>query len=143
MASKSSTENCGSPLTVQNQEDMYSKLHNSILSFPNHETEWHAERLSISAANFESLADTITKWPNTFWGYGPFKNDANGWSIDYSKKNSKKISCDEENKILRKRVVELESQVAILQKRLADTKQERHKKQTSCMDGWNGGGVLH
>ena len=147
MASIATSHTSGATLAALDQETIYSQIHKSILSFPDHTTAWHADKLLISPAEFVNLANTITRWPNTFWGYGPFKNNENGWSMDYSKKTSKKISFEEENKILRKRIQALEIALASatqsLQKYIEIEKRENAKKVACFTSTKFATGVLH
>jgi len=132
---------------MQDLEPIYNKIHKSILLFPDHVTAWHADKLQILPEDFDRIANAITRCPNTFWGFGPFKKTANGWSIDYLKKTSKKISSAEENKILRKRILELEailvSKTETLQKYIEIEKRENAKKVACFSSTRFATGALH
>ena len=141
------TDNNNLSPALQDLEPIYDKIHNSILLFPDHVTAWHADKLQILPKDFEHIVNAITRCPNTFWGFGPFKKNANGWSIDYLKKTSKKISSAEENKILRKRIIELEasliSTTKALQKYIEIEKREKAKNVACFSSTKFATGVLH
>ena len=141
------TDNNKNSPALQDLEPIYSKIHNSILLFPDHVTAWHADKLQILPEDFDRIANAITRCPNTFWGFGPFKKNANGWSIDYFKKSSKKKSCAEENIILHKRIIELEaslmSTTEALQKYIEIEKREKAKKVACFSSTKFATGVLH
>jgi len=129
---------------------IYSEIHNSILEFPGTSTEYHAEKLQVHGFEFERIANAITKWPNTYWGMGPFKKTDEGWFIDYENSPMKNISYDAENKILRLRVKQLEATIRDLENDntlLVEKLEKGYKKLKTManhsMSGWNGGGVIH
>ena len=64
---------------------IYQEIHESILGFPGKTTEYHAKKLQVYDHEFERIANAITKWPNSFWGLGPFKKTDDGWFLDYEK----------------------------------------------------------
>jgi len=126
---------------------IYSEINNSILEFPGASTEYHAEKLQVHGFEFERIANAITKWPNTYWGLGPFKKTDDGWFIDYENSPIKNISCEGENKILRLRVKELEAAIQDLENNnnlLVEKLEKSYKKfktmTNHSMSGWNGGG---
>ena len=147
MATITTSENNKKNVDTQGLEPIYNKIHDSILLFPEHITAWHADKLQILPEDFDRIAKAITRWPNTFWGFGPFKENANGWSIDYLKKTSKKISSAEENKILRKRILELEatliSTTETLQKYIEIEKREKAKNVACFSSTHFATGALH
>ena len=114
-------------------ENIYEQIHWSILSFPNHDTAWHAKKLTILPNDFDRIAKAITASPNTFWLLGPFIQNKDGWCIDFTK-NKEPITHQHENIILRKRIATLESEM----EKLRNVRRKRN-----LMDGWNGGGVVH
>lgn len=129
---------------------IYSEIHNAILEFPGKSTEYHAKKLQVYDHDFERIAKAITKWPNTYWGMGPFKKTDDGWFIDYENSPMKNISCEGENKILRLRVKQLEVTVRDLKNDnnlLVEKLEKGYEKLKSIanhsMSGWNGGGVIH
>ena len=129
---------------------IYSEIHNAILEFPGNSTEYHAKKLQVYDHDFERIAKAITKWPNTYWGMGPFKKTDDGWFIDYENSPMKNISCEGENKILRLRVKQLEVTVRDLKNDnnlLVEKLEKGYEKLKSIanhsMSGWNGVGVIH
>jgi len=129
---------------------IYREIHESILGFPGNSTEYHAKKLQVYDHEFERIADAITKWPNTFWGLGPFKKTDDGWFIDYENSPMKNLSCKSENKILRERIKQLEitiqelySSNADLVKRLENRNEKLKAMANHPMSGWNNGGSIH
>ena len=129
---------------------IYQEIHESILGFPGKTTEYHAKKLQVYDHEFERIANAITKWPNSFWGLGPFKKTDDGWFIDYENSPRKNLSCQGENKILRERIKQLEITIQELrsEKKILVEKLEKGYEQLKSMvnhpmSGWNGGGALH
>ena len=129
---------------------IYKEIHDSILGFPGNSTEYHAKKLQVYDHEFERIANAITKWPNSFWGLGPFKKTDDGWFIDYENSPRKNLSCQGENKILRERIKQLEITIQELrsEKKILVEKLEKGYEQLKSMvnhpmSGWNGGGALH
>ena len=129
---------------------IYSKIHNSILELPGNSTEYHAKKLQINNDDFERIAEAITKWPNTYWGMGPFKKTNDGWFIDYENNPRKNLSCKGENKILREHIKQLETTIQELRgenKILVEKLENSYKKiktiMNHSMSGWNSGGSIH
>lgn len=135
----------------EGQTTIYQEIHDSILGFPGNSTEYHAKKLQLYEHEFERIANAITKWPNTFWGLGPFKKcNEDGWCIDYENSPMKEHSCECENKLLRERIKGLEATVQELKTNnnlLVEKLEKGYEQLTSMvnhpMSGWNGGGALH
>ena len=89
----------------------YKIIHQSILHYPGHDTNWHSKQLNIPQNDFERIISAINNWPNSFWGFGPFKQKNLKWYIDHTK-TTKSLSLKEENAILRERIAFLEAKLA-------------------------------
>lgn len=126
------------------QPDIYKKIHDSILAFPGHDSEWHASNVQIHLDDFTRIVGAINKYPNTFWGFGPFiiNSSDNSWDIDYTKKDNNKnnMQLSQQNKVLQQRILTLENEVSRLKSALKIS--QKYSRYNHVMSGWNGG-VLH
>lgn len=124
--------------------DIYKKIHESILAFPGHDSKWHAANVQIHVKDFTRIVDAINKYPNTFWGFGPFilNSSDNSWDIDYTKKGNDKnnMQLAQQNKVLQQRILTLENEVSRLESALKIS--QKYSRFNHVMSGWNGG-VLH
>lgn len=132
----------------EGQTCIYQEIHDSILGYPGNTSEYHSKRLQLYPHEFDRIANAITKWPNTFWGMGPFKKTEDGWFIDYEKSPMKKLSCECENKLLRERIKVLEATVAqlntdngLLVEKLEKGYEKLKTVVNSSMNGWNSGSL--
>ena len=127
---------------------IYKEIHDSILGYPGHTTEYHAQKLQLHVHEFDRIANAITHCPNTFWGMGPFKKTEEGWFLDYANCPTKNLSCECENNLLRERIKSLETTVAQLQDEnylLVEKLEKGYERLKSMvntsMGGWNGGSL--